>query len=133
MGLRMASAGILPNPQQTSNPGQRQSIGRPPPLAIARRLGLRPALFYYLLGFILVVLVVYPFGVLIVSSFFTGQPGRIGTVTLEGYRVWLEAGELVPVLANSVIYSLSRLVIGLCFALLFAWAVARTNIPHAGL
>jgi iron(III) transport system permease protein len=98
-----------------------------------RCLGLRPALFYYLLAFTLVVLVLYPFGILVVSSFFTGQPGRLGTVTLDGYRVWLEAGELLPVLANSVIFSLSRLIIGLAFALMFAWAVARTNVPFAGL
>jgi iron(III) transport system permease protein len=67
--------------------------------------------------------------VLVVSSFFTGQPGRLGRFTLDGYRIWLEAGEMLPILANSVIFSLSRLIIGLIFALLFAWAVARTNVP----
>src|SRR3954470_8471777 len=111
----------------------RQSIGRSPSVGLVRRLGLRPALFYYLLAFTLVVLVLYPFGILVVSSFFTGQPGRIGTVALDGYRVWLEAGDLLPVLANSVIFSLSRLIIGLAFALMFAWAVARTNVPFASL
>jgi iron(III) transport system permease protein len=34
---------------------------------------------------------------------------------------------------NSVIFSASRLAIALFFALLFAWAVARTNVPLAGL
>src|SRR6476620_8798262 len=129
----MASPGVASSAELPHRPGGQQSIGRQPSFSWMHRLGLRPSIFYYLLAFVLVVLVVYPFGILVVSSFFTGQPGRFGTVTLDGYRVWLEAGELLPVLANSILFSLSRLIIGLTFALMFAWAVARTNVPFPGL
>src|SRR5215212_1867612 len=117
----MASTGVASSAELPHRPGVRQSIGRQPSTSWMHHLGVRPSIFYYLLAFVLVVLVLYPFGILVVSSFFTGQPGRFGALTLDGYRVWLEAGELVPVLANSIIFSLSRLVIGLTFALIFAW------------
>jgi iron(III) transport system permease protein len=107
-------------------------IGRPPAVSWINRLGIKPSLFYYLLAALLVVLVLYPFGILVVSSFYTGQPGKLGEFTLNGYRVWLQAGDLLPILFNSVVFSAARLFIGLCFALLFAWAVARTNVPYAG-
>jgi iron(III) transport system permease protein len=107
-------------------------VGRAPALSWLNRLGLRPTLFYYLLALLLIVLVLYPFFVLVLASFHTGQPGQLGSFTLDGYRIWLQAGEILPILANSVIYSAARLAVGLVFALLFAWAVARTNVPFKG-
>ena len=97
------------------------------------RLGIPPVVFYALLAALLAVLVLYPFAVLLTSSFFTGQPGRLGNFTLANYAVWLGSWDLLPIMLNSVIFSASRLAIGLFFALLFAWAVARTNVPFAGL
>ena len=105
-------------------------IGRVPASGLVSRLGLGKSTACYLLAVILVILVVYPVGVLIVSSFFTGQPGRWGALTLNGYRVWLDAEGMLPIVANSVIYASARLVISLSVAVLFAWAVARTNIPY---
>src|SRR5690348_11809073 len=103
----MASPGVASNTEFPHRASGRQFIGREPSVSWIYQLGLGPSIFYYLLAFVLVILVLYPFGILVVSSFFTGQPGRLGTATLDGYRVWLEAGELLPVLANSVIFSLS--------------------------
>jgi iron(III) transport system permease protein len=100
---------------------------------LVARLGIPPSLFYWLLAALLAILVFYPFAVLLTSSFFTGQPGRLGSFTLANYAVWLGSWDLLPILVNSVIYSAARLAIGLFFALLFAWAVARTNVPFAGL
>lgn len=100
---------------------------------LVARLGIKPVVFYALLAFLLAVLVLYPFAVLLTSSFFTGQPGRLGSFTLANYKVWLGSWDLLPILFNSVVYSASRLTIGLFFALLFAWAVARTNVPYAGM
>lgn len=107
-------------------------LGHTPAMSWMNRLGFKPSLFYYLLAALLIILVLYPFFILVMASFFTGQPGRLGSFTLDGYRVWLEAGEILPILLNSVIFSGARLAIGLAFALLFAWAVARTNVPFAG-
>ena len=62
------------------------------------------------------------------------DPGaKLGAFTLANYKVWLGSWDLLPILFNSVVYSTARLAIGLFFALLFAWAAARTNVPYAGL
>src|SRR5688500_3305878 len=107
-------------------------IGRvPTPLMTLLRI--RPVILYVLLAALLAILVIYPFAVLLTSSFFTGQPGRLGAFTLANYAVWLGSWDLLPIITNSVIFSAARLAIGLVFALLFAWAVARTNVPFAGL
>ncbi len=86
-------------------------------------------LLVYLLAAVLVVLVLYPVAILFIASFYTGQPGRWGDLTLASYRTWLQGGDLAMIMMNSVIYSASRLVISMSLALLFAWAVARTNVP----
>ena len=118
--------------------GKRPAVGRTDGVGVLRtpliaRLGVPPALFYWLLAILLAVLVLYPFAVLLTSSFFTGQPGRLGSFTLANYAVWFGSGDLLPIIFNSVVYSSARLAIGLFFALLFAWAVARTDVPWAGL
>lgn len=112
--------------------------GRTPGVGMLRtplmaRLGIPPVVFYVALAVLLAILVFYPFAVLFTSSFFTGQPGRLGSFTLANYAIWFGSWDLLPIIANSVIYSTARLAIGLFFALLFAWAVARTNVPFAGL
>jgi iron(III) transport system permease protein len=118
--------------------GERPGVGRTAGVGILRTplfawLGIPPVVFYWLLAILLAVLVLYPFAVLLTSSFFTGQPGRLGNFTLANYAVWFSSWDLLPIMLNSVIFSGSRLAIGLVFALLFAWAVARTDVPLAGL
>ncbi|MFM1814368.1 MAG: hypothetical protein RLZ98_1063 [Pseudomonadota bacterium] len=112
--------------------GRASTLGAPAQ-SIFTRLRVNPVVFYWLLLAILLILVLYPFLVLLVSSFFTGQPGRLGSFTLASYAVWFQSWDLLPILANSIIFSSARLAIGLLFALLFAWAVARTDVPFAGL
>jgi iron(III) transport system permease protein len=121
-----------------ATPGEQAAVGRTIGVGVLRapwvgRLGIPPVVFYALLTALLAVLVLYPFAVLLTSSFFTGQPGRLGNFTLDNYAVWLGSWDLLPIMLNSIIFSTSRLAIGLFFALLFAWAVARTNVPFAGL
>lgn len=109
------------------------TAAEPPVDRAFRRLGdyLRAhrSIYYYALAAVVVVLVLYPVGVLFTASVFSGQPGRLGHFTLEGYRPWLAAYDLVPIFINSVIYASARLALSLTLALLFAWAVARTNVP----
>jgi iron(III) transport system permease protein len=88
-----------------------------------------PVFLYYLLAAFCVVLVLYPVGILLLASVFKGQPGQLGEFTLSGYKTWLGAFDLIPIFTNSVIFASSRLAISLTFALLFAWAVARTDVP----
>lgn len=109
------------------------AASEPPVDPASRRLGdyLRAhrSIYYYALAAVVAVLVLYPVGVLFTASVFSGQPGRLGQFTLEGYRSWLAAYDLVPILVNSVIFASARLGLSLILALLFAWAVARTNVP----
>jgi iron(III) transport system permease protein len=102
-------------------------MGAPTRFMSAIRIG--PVFLYYLLAVFCVVLVVYPVGILLLASVFKGQPGQLGEFTLSGYKTWLGAWDLVPIFTNSVIFATSRLAISLTFALLFAWAVARTDVP----
>src|SRR6185503_15153237 len=93
--------------------GERSAgMGRvPTPLMALLRI--RPVILYALLAALLAVLVIYPFAVLLTSSFFTGQPRRLGNFTLANYTVWLRSWDLLPIILNSVIFSVSRLAIGL--------------------
>jgi iron(III) transport system permease protein len=101
--------------------------------ASAPRLGAswwpRPTVLYWLLAAVVAILVLYPLVILFAASVVTGQPGQWGSFTLRAYKPWLGGFDLLPILFNSVVFSASRLLIGLVFALLFAWAVARTDVP----
>lgn len=103
-----------------------------PAIALHRRMGLHPSVFVYALFGIVGLIVIYPLVVLLIASVHTGQPGRMGIFTLRYYEVLLRAGDLLPLLTNSVIFSGARLAIGLLLGLTFAWAVARTNVPFRG-
>ena len=74
------------------------------------------------------VFIVIPVIVLVVVSFYTGQPGRLRDFTTDNWSS-LFNGDLLPIIKNSIIYALFRTGGGLILALLFAWAVARTNVP----
>jgi iron(III) transport system permease protein len=99
------------------------------PTSFLSAIRIQPVVLYYLLAAFCVVLVLYPVGVLLMASVFKGQPGQLGEFTLSGYKTWLGAWDLVPIFTNSVIFATSRLAISLTLALLFAWAVARTDVP----
>lgn len=92
-------------------------------------LTFRPAVLCWFLAAVIAVLVLYPLVVLFAASVFSGQPGQWGHLTLAAYKPWLAGLDLLPILVNSVVFSGARLGIGLAFALLFAWAVARTDVP----
>jgi iron(III) transport system permease protein len=107
---------------------KRSYSGRPPG-GILSRARIPVSLLYYLLAAVVVILVLYPVVILFAASVVSGQPGDWGEFTLAGYKPWLGAWDLMPIFLNSVIFAASRLAIGLVFALLFAWAVARTDVP----
>src|SRR5512145_2602014 len=90
-------------------------------------------LLYYLLFAVLIILVLYPTVMLLAASLFTGQPGRWGEFTLDGYRELLDAAGIGEIIINSVIYATARTAISLMLSLTFAWAVARAHVPGRGL
>ncbi|MDX1485395.1 MAG: iron ABC transporter permease [Alphaproteobacteria bacterium] len=115
--------------QSDSRTGQSATAVAAVPPSFWSTLRIPPAFFYYLLAVFCVILVLSPVGVLLLASVFKGQPGMLGEFTLGGYKTWLGALDLIPIFTNSVIFASSRLAISLTFALLFAWAVARTDVP----
>lgn len=108
------------------------SLSGYPIVTRAFRSLIAPSALYYLLALLVAILTLYPVGTLVVASFYTGRPGMLGHLTLRGYEELLGIEGLGPVLLNSIIYSSTLLAIALTFALLFAWAVARTDVPFRG-
>jgi ABC-type Fe3+ transport system permease subunit len=102
-------------------------------LTLALRSYSQVTIFYYLLFFVLIFLVLYPILMLLTASFFTGQPGAWGQFTLAGYRELYETEGIAEIFFNSLIYASARTGISLLLALIFAWAVARGQIPYRGL
>jgi iron(III) transport system permease protein len=102
-------------------------------LTLALRSYSQVTIFYYLLFFVLIFLVLYPILMLLTASFFTGQPGAWGQFTLAGYRELYETEGIAEIFFNSLIYASARTGISLLLALIFAWAVARSQIPYRGL
>jgi len=115
--------------QDNSRPGPSGTAVTAEAPGFLSRFRISPVFLYYLLAAFCVILVLYPVGILLLASVFKGQPGQLGEFTLSGYKTWLGASDLIPIFINSVIFASSRLVISLTFALLFAWAVARTDVP----
>ena len=93
----------------------------------------RVTIFYYLLFLVLILLILYPTLMLVAASFFTGQPGAWGQLTLAGYRELVSTEGIGEILINSFIYASARTGISLALALTFAWAVARAHVPGRGL
>ena len=93
----------------------------------------RVTIFYYLLFLLLILLILYPTLMLLAASFFTGEPGAWGKLTLAGYRELVSTEGIGEILTNSFIYASARTGISLVLALTFAWAVARAHVPGRGL
>lgn len=107
----------------------KRTVHSAPPGGILSHLRIPASILYYLLAVVVAVLVLYPVVILFAASVVSGQPGNWGHFTLAGYEPWLAAWDMMPILGNSIIFAGSRLAISLVFALLFAWAVARTDVP----
>ena len=60
------------------------SVAAVPPSFLAS-LKIPPAVFYYLLAALCVILILYPVGILLLASVFKGQPRMLGDFTLSGY------------------------------------------------
>ena len=63
------------------------------------------AIFYLLLGFTLF-LIIYPVSFLIFGSFWSGNPGGDGNLTLDNYRTVFSDPKTFELLRNSVAYAL---------------------------
>ena len=86
------------------------------------------AIFYLLLGFTLF-LIIYPVSFLIFGSFWSGNPGGDGNLTLDNYRTVFSDPKTFELLRNSVAYALGSAFIGVSIATGLSFITTRTNAP----
>ena len=86
------------------------------------------AIFYLLLGFTLF-LIIYPVSFLIFGSFWSGNPGGAGELTLDNYVVVFSDPKTLELLVNSLAYALGSALLGVSIATVLAFITTRTNAP----
>jgi iron(III) transport system permease protein len=85
-------------------------------------------LSHWLLLGIIMLMVLYPAGVIVVSSF---QVDRESTLSLAGWKIALSDPVMISAIWNTLTVTLARQAIALPVAILLAWILARTDIPAA--
>jgi len=84
-----------------------------------------------LLIVLLGLLMVYPLGMLVYGSFYTGSPGAEGVFSLAGYEKAI-SGQNALILLNTVALSLAKVIPSISVAVILAWIIARTDTPMRG-
>jgi iron(III) transport system permease protein len=78
---------------------------------------------------LLLYLVALPLGMLLYGSVSTAEPGRLGSFTTEHYREAFQGANLLPLLGNTLIFSLGSTVVAVVLGALLAFSVVRINTP----
>ena len=86
------------------------------------------AIFYLLLG-ITLFLIIYPVSFLIFGSFWSGNPGGAGELTLDNYVIVFSDPKTLELLVNSLGYALGSALLGVSVATVLAFITTRTNAP----
>ena len=86
------------------------------------------ATFYILLG-VTLFLIIYPVSFLIFGSFWSGNPGGEGHLTLDNYKFAFSDPKTYVLLKNSLIYALGSAIIGVSIATVLAFITTRTDAP----
>lgn len=86
------------------------------------------AIFYIVLGFTLF-LIIYPVSFLMFGSFWSGNPGGDGHLTLDNYRYVFSDPKTFELLINSLAYAMGSALLGVSIASVLALITTRTNAP----
>ncbi len=86
------------------------------------------AIFYLLLG-ITLFLIIYPVSFLIFGSFWSGNPGGAGELTLDNYVIVFSDPKTLELLVNSLAYALGSALLGVSVSTVLAFITTRTNAP----
>ena len=89
------------------------------------------SLIHWLLLGIIVLMVFYPAGVIIISSFETQGVNRVSEFSFDAWKVAFSDPVMTSAIWNTVTITLARQAIALPIAILLAWIIARTDIPAA--
>jgi iron(III) transport system permease protein len=99
--------------------------------------GFQPRLFslqsfvYWLVLGIVLFAVLYPAGVIILSSFETPGEKLASGLGLQGWKIAFSDPAIVSAIWNTLTVTLARQAIALPVAILLAWVIARTDVPCA--
>ena len=88
-------------------------------------------LIYWLLLGLIMLMVFYPAGVIIMSSFESPGANRISEFSFAAWKVAFSDPVMTSAIWNTITITLARQAIALPIAILLAWIIARTDIPAA--
>ena len=74
-------------------------------------------------------LVLYPLGMLLFGSFWTGRPGFPGQLTFQNYIGAYTNPETYELFVNTVVLMGAKTIIAMALAIVLAWIVTRTDTP----
>jgi iron(III) transport system permease protein len=111
---------------------------QPAPRSRVRRRGRRVRLnmgfgAMSLVTLLVAFLVLFPLGMLLYGSFWTGRPGFPGAFTLDNYLKAYTSLETYQVLLTTVLLVGAKTLVAVAFATALAWIVTRTDTPLRGL
>jgi iron(III) transport system permease protein len=92
------------------------------------QLGAHQVLFAAVLT-VLVCLIIPPLAVLVQTSFWVATSATSGSFSIDNYVSIFQSRELVPLIANSLIFGIGSSILGVAIGSLLAWLVERTNTP----
>ncbi|MBI2361633.1 MAG: iron ABC transporter permease [Deltaproteobacteria bacterium] len=98
-------------------------------MAIKGRVSL-PRVLSICLLLLVAVMVLYPLGMVFYGSVWSSSPGAPGHFTLKGYVEAYGQAHTYALLGNTFILAVIRTVFSVAIAVLLAWLVTRTNVPH---
>ncbi|MBI2989070.1 MAG: iron ABC transporter permease [Deltaproteobacteria bacterium] len=78
---------------------------------------------------LVVLLVLPPFLMLLVGSFWGGAPGAPGQISLRSYIQAYTSPHTYQVLLNSILISFSKTCLAVVWGVVLAWLVTRTDVP----
>ena len=99
-------------------------------LAHERRFNIQTLIQWSVLG-IVMLMVLYPAGVIILSSFENQGIDHQSGFGLSAWKIAFSDPAMISAIWNTVAVTLTRQAIALPIAILLAWIIARTNIPGA--
>ena len=86
---------------------------------------------YWLVLAIVLFAVLYPAGVIILSSFETPGEKLVSGIGLQAWKIAFADPAIISAIWNTLAITLARQAIALPIAILLAWVIARTDVPGA--
>src|SRR5689334_14265592 len=83
----------------------------------------------WVLAITVAVLVLYPLGMVVYSSFRTSPPGSAGALTAEPWIRTMSNPESLSALLSTFRIVIPKVILAMTVATLFSWILARTNTP----